>query len=214
MVDIHFDQKNASQKQLFFSEIYLPIFEKKKVLSGNERSVFQLLSTMRLNDKKTINSFKTTTKTHATMDKKIAIPRYAEHLHFLLTRCGWKVTKIRGHYTFEQKKFKRDFVIMNQVSRENSKTDVEKDFYKLMNNSIFGYDCRNNADNCYFLPIYNELEELMYAKQYQNIFDQSISEFVSSECLERQIDEEFSNKIAKLDPNDKYYDARKVSLEV
>ena len=29
-----------------------------------------------------------------------------------------------------------------------------------MNNANFGYDCRNNADNCYFSPNYDELEEL------------------------------------------------------
>ena len=50
LVDIHFDQKNASEKQLFFNEIYSPIFEKKKVLPANERSIFQLLDAMRLND--------------------------------------------------------------------------------------------------------------------------------------------------------------------
>ena len=38
------------------------------------------------------------------MDEKIAIPSYAELLYFLLPKCGWRVTKIRGHYTFEQKK--------------------------------------------------------------------------------------------------------------
>ena len=69
---------------------------------------------MRLNYKGTINSFKTTAKTHATMVEKIAIPLYAKHLHFLLSRCSWRVTKISGHYTIEQKKFKRDFVIKSQ----------------------------------------------------------------------------------------------------
>ena len=97
--------------------------------------------------------------------KKIAIPLYAEHLHFLLMRCGWKVTKIRSHYTFEQKKLKKDFVIMNQASRQNAKTDIEKDSFKLMNNANFGYDCCSNAENCYFSPIYDELEELMYTKR-------------------------------------------------
>ena len=47
---------------------------------------------MRVNDKGTINSYKTTAKTHATMDKKIAIPLYTEHLHLLMTRCGWQVS--------------------------------------------------------------------------------------------------------------------------
>ena len=183
-------------------------------MSANKRSVFQLLDAMRLNSKRTINSSKATAKTHATIDEKILIPLYAEHLHFLLTRCGWRVAKTRGHYTFGQKKFKKDFVVMNQVSRQNTKTDVEKDFYKSMNNFNFGYECHNNADNCYFSPINDELEELIYAKRYQNLFDQSKSEFVSSEYFKRQIKEEFSNKIAKLDRNDKYYDARKNCLKI
>ena len=37
---------------------------------------------------------------------------------------------------------------MNQNSRKASKTKVEKDFYKLLNNSNFGNDCRNNIGNC------------------------------------------------------------------
>ena len=40
LVDIEFNKKNATEKQTFFNEIYTPIFEKKKVLSVNERSAF------------------------------------------------------------------------------------------------------------------------------------------------------------------------------
>ena len=87
MVNIH--SGNASEKQLLFNETYLPIFEKKKVLLANERTVFQLLDAMRLNDNGTINSFKTTTKTHAKMNEKIAIPLCVKYLHFLLTICEW-----------------------------------------------------------------------------------------------------------------------------
>ena len=98
---------------------------------------------------------------------------------------------------------------MNQVSRQNTETDVEKDFYKLMNNSNFGYDCQSNADNCFFHPKYDGIEELSYAKRYQNVLHQGISEFVSSEILERQIEEEFFKKIAFLDPNEECYEPRK-----
>ena len=52
---------------------------------------------MRLNNKGTINSHKTTAKTHATMDKKIAISFYAEHLHLLMTRCGCQVLIEQSH---------------------------------------------------------------------------------------------------------------------
>ena len=83
-----------------------------------------------------------------------------------------------------------------------------------MNHSNFDQDCRNNADNCFFQPIYDEIEELLYAKVYQNVFDQDRSEFVSSDILEQQIEEEFLNKFAFLDPKDEYYEARKSSLEI
>ena len=180
LVDIEFDKKNATEKQIFFNEIYTPVFEKKKVLSANERSVFQLLDAMRLNNTGLINSYKTTAKTQATMDKKFTIPLYAEHLQFLLSKCGWGVRKVRAHYTFEQSKFKNDFVIMYQVSCQNATTDVERNFFKLMNNLNFGFDCRNNANNLFFQPIYDEIEELSYAKKYQNVFDQDISDFVNN----------------------------------
>ena len=174
LVNIEFDKKkNATEKQLFFNEIYTSIFEKKKGLSVNEMSVFQLLDAIRLNNKGLINPYKTTAKPHATMDKKFNIPFYAEHLHFLLRRCGWRIRNVRAHYTFEQSKFKRDFVNVNQVLRKNATTDVERDLFKLMNNSNF--DCRNKADNFFFQPIYDEVEELSYANKYQNVFDQDIS---------------------------------------
>ena len=34
---------------------------------------------------------------------------------------------------------------MNQKSRQQPKNSVEKFFYKLMNNSNFGYDCREQS---------------------------------------------------------------------
>ena len=161
--------------------------------------LFQLLDAMRLNCKGTLDSCKTTAKTHSTMEKEVFIPLYAKHLYFLVTRYGWQITRIYAHYIFEQSKFKNDFVIMNQFARQNAKTSIEKDFYNLMNNSNFGCECKNNADNCTFTPIFHEIEELSYAKKYQNIFDPNISRFASSKFSERQIEEEYRSKISSLD---------------
>ena len=61
---------------------------------------------------------------------------------------------------------------MNQKSRQNSKNFVEEDFYKLMNNSNFGYDCRNNLDNCQFVPIFDELKQIKHIKKYDNFLIQ------------------------------------------
>ena len=67
---------------------------------------------------------------------------------------------------------------MNQKSRQESKNNVEKDFYKLMNNSNFGHDCRNNIDNCQFVPIFDEYREVTYINRY-NIFDKKVSSFIN-----------------------------------
>ena len=73
-----------------------------------------------------------------------------EDLRFLIKRAGWRVTKLYSHLEFEQDAFKKEFVLMNQTSRQNAKNVIEMDFFKLMNNANFGFDCRNNANNTKF----------------------------------------------------------------
>ena len=36
---------------------------------------------------------------------------------------------------------------MNQKARQKTTSSVERDFYKLLNDSNFGIDCQNNMDN-------------------------------------------------------------------
>ena len=177
IVDIEFNFECATAKELFLNEIYTPIFEKKRVLLASERTVFQLLDAMRLNKQGILNNYKCIAKTHSTMEKKYFLQLYAKHLRFLITRCGWTVTKIYLHFTFEQDMFKKYFVISDQVARQNAKTDMEKKIYKLMNNSNFGYDCRNNFDNCFLAPLIEELEEMIYIRKRQSRFDPSVKDF-------------------------------------
>ena len=86
---------------------------------------------------------------------------------------------------------------MNQRSRKNAKNPIEKDFYKLMNNSYFGYDCCKNLDNCQFVPIFNEIQEITYLKRYYNYFDSKVSSFVSSHLIKQEIVEKFAYEIIK-----------------
>ena len=102
-----------------------------------------------------IDSLPYNSETHSTLKDKIFVTPYAEDIHFLVTKAGWLVTYIYAHYTFYQTKFKKDFVSMNQKSRQTASIKVEKDFYKLLNNSNFGIDCRNSIDNCSFEIIYD-----------------------------------------------------------
>ena len=125
------------------------LLKNKKTIDPCERSVFQLLEQFVMG-KKGPRSYRTSTKAHANLFKKCFLPMHLEDLAFCIKRAGWKVTKIHAHLTFEQSRFKQHFILMNQKSRQLSKNSVEKDFYKLMNNSNFGYDCRNNLDDCKF----------------------------------------------------------------
>ena len=147
------------------------------------------------------------------MLKKNFLPMYLEHLAFVIKRAIWKVTKIHAHLTFEQKSFKKKFILMNQKSRHLSKNNIEKDFYKSMNNSNFGYDCRNNLGNCEFVSIFDELKEIAYIKRYFNIFEPGVSKFVTGDLIRQQIEETYNDKLTKLDKEDKFYAIRLNSLK-
>ena len=114
------------------------------------------------------------------MKKKIFIPLYTEHLHFLIKRAGLIVTKIYAHYTFEQSQFMRDYVIMNQVSRQKVMSKVEKDFYKLMSNSNFGTDCRSNSDSCNFKVASDDSDKVSYVQTFASLYMDNYKDFLSS----------------------------------
>ena len=157
-------------------------------------------------------AYHTTKKAHATILKKKFLSMYLEHLTFVIKRARWKVTKIHAHLTFEQKSFKEKFILMNQKSRQLSKNKIEKDFYKLMNNSNFGYDCRNNLDNCKFVPIFDKLKKITYINRYFNFFDLRVSKFVTGDLIRQDIEETYNDKLTKLDKEDKFYAIKLNSL--
>ena len=67
-------------------------------------------------------------KTDATLFSNNAQPLHLEHLKILIGRAGWKVTKLYAHYMFEQERLKKNFILMNQLSRQTAKNSVEKNF--------------------------------------------------------------------------------------
>ena len=216
VVDVEFDTDNTTEKEIFFNEIYTPIFEKKKVLPARDRSLYQLYDALRLKDNETLKNYKCTAKTHSTMNKKILIPLYAEHIKFLMERCRWKVTKVHRHYTFKQEIVKKNSVTGNQIARQNAKTSMEKNFYKLMNNSNFGYDCRNNFDNRYFSTVIDEVEEMFYIrKHHRDLSDPEISSLFPADRLVQEINQNFTQKFAELEmQRDQFYEAKKTALKL
>ena len=118
------------------------------------------------------------------------------------------------HYTFEQECFKKNFILkfhFNTLGRMQ-KNSIEEDFYKLMNNSNFGYDCRNNLDNCQFVPIFDELQEITYLKRYYNYFDSKVLSFVSSDLIRQEIEEKYNYSLMKLSKDDNYYEVKLSTL--
>ena len=182
IVDIEFDFKNTTEREFADNEIYPPIIEKQRIIDPCERSTFQLIKHFIMGENNVPKAYRSMAKAHANIFKKIFLPMYLEDLVFCIKRAGWKVTKIHGHLTFEQKRFKQKFILMNQKSRQKSNNSVEKDFYKLMNNSNFDYDCRNNLDNCKFVPIFDEYQEVTFLSIYLNLFDPKVRHLLQPIC--------------------------------
>ena len=77
-----------------------------------------------------------------------------------------------------------------------------------MNNSNFGYDCRNNLDNCKFVPIFDEYRELTFISRYYNLFDSKVKQFITSDLIKHNIKEKFNDKHSKLDTGNRFYNIK------
>ena len=81
---------------------------------------------------------------------------------------------------------------MNQKSRQRATSSVERDFYKLPNNSNFGIDCRNNIDNYVLEPLFDDFEEISYLKKFTTIFnDDTFRDFFLPALLKEEIIQTF-----------------------
>ena len=74
---------------------------------------------------------------------------------------GVEVTKIHRILTFDEKPFLKEYIDLNTELRKQSKNDLEKDLFKLMNNAIFGKSMENVLNRSNIKQIYNNPEKLL-----------------------------------------------------
>ena len=87
-------------------------------------------------------------------DKNKYVLHYENHKLYL--RLGLRLTKINRGIIFAEEDFMKKYIDLNTELRMKGTTDFEKDFFKLMNNSVFGKTMENVRNRINVKLVINE----------------------------------------------------------
>ena len=85
---------------------------------------------------------------------------YYKNLKYYI-QLGIKVDKVPKILTFNEKPFLKEYIDLNTELRKKAKNDLEKDLFKLMNNTIFGKSMENVLNKSNVKLINNDPEKLL-----------------------------------------------------
>ena len=132
----------------------------------------------------------------------IALPTNPDHVEIFEKTVTGGFSSVNTRLAFD-----------SQIFLPKKGISTEKDFYKLMNNSNFGSDCRNSMDNCDFVPIFDEVGEIHSLQKYYNLVDPKIQDFVSGRLIEEHVNDKYNQESHKLDTNDRFYEIKLNTLK-
>ncbi|CAL1294548.1 unnamed protein product [Larinioides sclopetarius] len=112
---------------------------------------------------------------------------YYKNLQFYI-KHGLKIEKIHKILKFQQKPWLKKYIMFNTEQRKNSKSAFEKDFFKLMNNSVYGKTMENIRNRVDVQLVHDEqkAQKLVAAptfKRFQIFDNELVGVERSKKCL-------------------------------
>jgi len=91
----------------------------------------------------------------------------------LVLSLGVELVKVNKVLEYSQKDFMESYIMLNTDKRIKAKNDFEKDFFKLMNNSVYGKTMENVRNRIDFRLINSENQALRVKNMKRfSIFDE------------------------------------------
>lgn len=123
-----------------------PLLPEKLCVSNDMLSDYQLKTKMKLHSHMSKGEQKiseaTVKKLVPTLNNKRQYTIHSEALYYALKK-GLKLVKIHRGVMYREKTWMKSYIEFNSNKRAKSKNDFEKDFYKLMNNAVYGKTMEN-----------------------------------------------------------------------